>query len=138
MTDLGDRLNEPGVRRDPRGRDDARTAARDQLPHGLRIGATLRQVGCMHDLHPDAPLQREVHQLIRDVVVTRRQDDVARREIECRHCLSERDRRILDHRDVAGGRADEPGDVGVRHEDRGLRLVGRLVAADPDLEVEVG
>ena len=75
--DLLDRLHEARVRRDVCHRDQPRTSFPDDHLELGDVDAALRQVGRMDDLDAETPMQRQEGDLIRDVVVARRDEHVS-------------------------------------------------------------
>ena len=123
-----DWLDQPGVSRDPGHgqKTDARIA---QLrTYRIRIHTAGGQV--LHPFDDDpAPLsEREVGELIGDVIVASRDDDITRFEIERRQRLEKRDRRVLYQRNIARRCPYDSGDGPIGSLDGSALLVGELIA----------
>jgi hypothetical protein len=134
---LRGRLDQPGVGGHVGEGYERRAAAAKMLPDGVGIHASLGVVGDPGDPHAAAPGQREVHQLIGDVVVPRGEDLVAIGEVEGGERLGHGDRRVLDDGDVAAPDTDQDCGLVVRRLDLGCAGVGGLVSPDLRLQAEV-
>jgi len=71
----------------------------DEFFDSLQIDAPLRRVGRAHDLDAEAMRQRQILDLIGDVVVPGRDDCVSRLEGDGGEGRHEASRRVLRHRD---------------------------------------
>jgi hypothetical protein len=91
----------------------------------------------VHDLEPEALPQREESNLVRDVVVPRRQDHVASLKRDRRERPREGVSRVRRECDVLRPAAEKLGAGGVEAVDRICAMVGRLIAADLRLEPKV-
>ncbi len=108
-----------------------------QLAHAGRIDAALGEVVRTHRLDPRAASERQIGQLVRGIVGARRDDAVARTEVERGHRLAEADRCVLDDGHVPGSGAHHPAQQLVRLAHTRLGFVLRLVGADRGFALEV-
>jgi hypothetical protein len=136
-TDLRDGLDEAGARRDVRRDDDARPPFPHQPGHRIDVDAALGDGRCVHHLDAEALPQGQERDLVRDVVVARRQDHVVGLEGDRRERARDGVRRVGREGDVLRSAAEKLGGGGVEAVDRLCAQVGRLIAADLRLEPEV-
>src|SRR5712692_2088783 len=131
------RLHETRVRGHPSNREQPHSRVAKQVLHRLRISASAGKVGGAAHFHSMAPCQRKIRELIRDIVISRCDDDISRLEIECRKGLKERHRRILNDGDISWLRAQELGDMGVGFAYSRFGIVGAFVTAKVRFALQV-
>src|SRR3989454_1530990 len=115
----------------------ARTCVAREPVHAFGIDPALREVVGTHRLDAHAARERQVRQLVRRVVGPRRDDAVARSEVEGGHRLAEGHGRVLDDGQVSGRGAQQTRQQLVRLAHAGLGFVLCLVAADRRFALEV-
>ena len=103
----------------------------------MHVDAALRTIRSVDHLDAEALSQREERDLVRDVVVLRRQDHVSARERNRRQGACVRVRGARREGDVVRAAAEELCRCGVEVVHPILPRVGRLVAADLRFELEV-
>jgi len=120
-----------------RDRDELGAPPMDQLAHRLNVHSALGGVRRALDVDAETLRERQVHDLVRDVVRARGQDHIAALELKCRERLRERHSRILDEGDVVGVCAGERGHGRIGSENGVVAFIGSLVTSHACLELEV-
>ena len=109
----------------------------DEFPHRFRIDAAFLHVPGPPHANASSLGEGEIHELVRDVIVSRRHDDVAWLEIKRGERLGKRGGRTPNHRYVPRTRADQAGDVLVGRADGASGCLGGFITSAKRLALEM-
>ncbi len=130
-------MDETGIGRHPGDSEKANARIAQELADRIGIDTAGWEIGSAANFNARTADERQVGELIGDVVVASSDDDIARTEVEGGKSLRKGDRSVLDDGDVVGLGAENARDGGVRFVHGGSSLVRAFVPAEVRLALEM-